>query len=133
MRFYRGDFTLNAVLATLAVIFDTNFAKNAKSKKGLKIAFFTKIHAKMQKFCDIILFMSKKEVIKTHITTIQALIIAFLSAIFAVFGYVIIHIDDEISKLKIIFGSIAFALLILGLILLVFAYFKLIKNIKDIQ
>lgn len=87
----------------------------------------------MQKFCDIILFMSEKEAIKTHITTIQALIIALLSAIFAVFGYVIVNIDNDFSRLKIIFGSIAFALLALGLVVFVFAYFKLIKNIKDIQ
>ena len=78
----------------------------------------------MQKFCDIILFMSEKEAIKTHITTIQALIIALLSAIFAVFGYVIVNIDNDFSRLKIIFGSIAFALLALGLVVFVFAYLK---------
>lgn len=45
-----------------------------------------------------------KEIIKAHITTLQALIMAFLSAIFGVFGYVIINIDANFSRLKIFLG-----------------------------
>ncbi len=71
--------------------------------------------------------MSEKEATKTHITTIQALIIAFLSAIFAVFGYVIIHIDDEFSALKLVFGGVAFGFLALGFALLIVVYLKLTK------
>lgn len=71
--------------------------------------------------------MNEKEVIKTHITTIQALIIAFLSAIFAVFGYVIIHIDDDFSMPKLVFGGVAFGFLVVGFAALIVIYLKLTK------
>ncbi len=71
--------------------------------------------------------MNEKEVIKTHITTLQALMIAFLGAIFGIIGYLIAHIDDDFSKLKIISGFSAFVFLVLGLALVIFLYFKLTK------
>ena len=71
--------------------------------------------------------MNEKEVIKTHITTLQALMIAFLGAIFGIIGYLIAHIDDDFSRLKIISGFSAFVFLVLGLALVIFLYFKLTK------
>ena len=74
--------------------------------------------------------MNEKEVIKTHITTLQALMIAFLSAIFGVIGYFIAHIDDDFSRLKIILGASCFAFLMVALTLAVFMYVKLTKKLK---
>lgn len=74
-----------------------------------------------------------KEIIKAHITTLQALIIAFLSAIFGVFGYVIINIDANFSRLKIFLGFYAFILLVLMFIILIIAYFKMIKKLKECE
>ena len=74
--------------------------------------------------------MNEKEVIKTHITTLQALMIAFLGAIFGVFGYVIIHIDEGFSKMQTILGVPSCAFLIVGFAWTGFLYVKFTKKLK---
>ena len=74
--------------------------------------------------------MSKKESIKSHIDTLRAIFIAFMSAIFGILGYVIIHIDDGFSKLQTICGAVALLLLCAGLAFMAHQYFKLSKRLE---
>lgn len=57
--------------------------------------------------------MSKKEKIKESIGTARAYQIAFLTAIFGVFGYAIINIDDLSTK-QMLYGVGALAFLLVG-------------------
>ena len=66
--------------------------------------------------------MSKKDSIKSHIDTLRAVLIAFMTAIFGIFGYIIIHIDNGFSKLQTILGIVAVVLLCAGLAFIIKQY-----------
>lgn len=77
--------------------------------------------------------MSKKENIKSHIDTLRVMLVAFITAIFGIFGYVIIHIDEGFSKIQTICGVVALILLCVCLTLTIRQYLKLSKKLEKMK
>lgn len=76
--------------------------------------------------------MSKKEkyIIKAHINTLRAMMIIFITAIFGVFGYIIVNVDGGFSMLQMTLGIMALCVLFGGLALIVAIYAKLLKQME---
>ena len=68
--------------------------------------------------------MSKKDNVKSHIDTLRVMLVAFITAIFGIFGYVIIHIDG---------GVVALILLCACLTLTIRQYLKLSKKLEKMK
>ncbi|TQR33806.1 hypothetical protein DMB92_02675 [Campylobacter sp. MIT 99-7217] len=73
--------------------------------------------------------MSKKERIKLEIDILKALILAFLTAIFGIFGYSVINYQsiDLVKAVAIMLG-----IMVLCILLYICAK-KVLKNLKDIE
>lgn len=76
--------------------------------------------------------MSKKESVRDGIGTARNLLLAFLTAIFGVFGYGIVHIDD-LTKNQMLCGIIALCLLFVGIVLVSINYFIKIKTLEKMR
>ena len=73
--------------------------------------------------------MSQKERIKLEIDILKALILAFLTAIFGIFGYTLINY----AKIDILQGIGGFVGLIIIFVALYFVVKRIIKNLKQIE
>ena len=61
------------------------------------------------------------------------MMIACITAIFGIFGYGIIHIDNGFSKLQAICGIVSVFLLCVGLAFIAKLYLKLVKKLENIK
>lgn len=76
--------------------------------------------------------MSKKERIKVMLDMLKAVIIAFLTALFGLFGYAVIHYEnlDMIRAIGVAFGAI---ILIIFLIISIILFFKELDKLEKEQ
>lgn len=77
--------------------------------------------------------MSKKESVKSHISMLQIVFVALLTAYLGLLGYVLIHIDDNFSTMQMIYGFIALCLLSVMLIVILRKYFNLVKRLEKMK
>ena len=77
--------------------------------------------------------MSKKESVKAHISMLQIVFVALLTAYLGLLGYVLIHIDDNFSIMQIIYGFIALCFLSVALIVIFRKYFNLVKKLEKMK
>lgn len=77
--------------------------------------------------------MSKKDGVKSHISMLQIVFVALLTAFLGMLGYVFIHIDDNFSNLQIICGSVAVLLLCAIMAFILKRYFKLTKKLEKMK
>ncbi|MGX3043719.1 hypothetical protein [Helicobacter sp. T3_23-1056] len=75
--------------------------------------------------------MNEKDSIKSHIDTLRAMLVSFMTAIFGIFGYIIIHIDNGFSRLQTILGIVALFLLCVGLAFVINQYLKFSKKLEN--
>lgn len=73
--------------------------------------------------------MSQKERIKLEIDILKALILAFLTAIFGIFGYALMNY----AKINLLQGIGGFVGLIIIFVALYFVVKRIIKNLKQIE
>lgn len=76
--------------------------------------------------------MSRKERVKTMLDMLKALIIAFLTALFGLFGYAVINHEklDTIRALGVVFGAIV---LIVFLILSIALFFRELDELEKME
>lgn len=76
--------------------------------------------------------MSRKERVKTMLDMLKAIIIAFLTALFGLFGYAVINYEklDMVRALGVVFGAI---ILIVFLILSIALFFKELDELEKME
>lgn len=76
--------------------------------------------------------MSRKERVKTMLDMLKAIIIAFLTALFGLFGYAVINYEklDMVRALGVVFGAIV---LIAFLILSITLFFKELDELEKME
>lgn len=77
--------------------------------------------------------MSKKDDIKADIDTTRAFMLIVVTAVFGMIGYLIVHLNDELSIYQIILGILAFVCLLVIFVVLGKHYFKIKKSLRRLK
>ncbi|MCI5969434.1 hypothetical protein [Helicobacter sp.] len=76
--------------------------------------------------------MSKKDKIKLEVDFLKALLLAFLTAIFGIFGYSVINYN-EIDLIRGIFITLGIVLTCVAISLLLKRVYKILKEIEELK
>ena len=76
--------------------------------------------------------MSKKERVKTDLDILKNLLSIVITAIFGLFGYVLVNYSN-LDKAQIIIGSVISVILYFALIVLVLQYLKNRRNLEEMK
>lgn len=76
--------------------------------------------------------MGKKDSLKADVNLFIGIIIALLSALFAIFGYAIINVESLTNK-QITLGAVALALLCIVAMFAIVKYRKIRKKLEELE